>query len=83
MADDDKTETGDPTTVTIAKTLWSETLIDLLIVSLQKEQTDDKVITLLKELKQKKFKPNYIIGKIKKSLGEKESNRVRLLLGKL
>jgi hypothetical protein len=83
MADDDKTETGDPTTVTVAKTLWSENLIDLLTVLLQKEQTDDQVIALLKELKQKKFKTDYIIGKIKKSWGDNEANRVRLLLGKL
>ena len=57
MADDDKTTTGDPTTLTVAKTLWSETLIDLLAVSLQKEQADDKVIDLLKELKQKSLRP--------------------------
>ena len=83
MSENDKTETSDPTTVTVAKTLWSETLIDLLIVSLEKNQSDDKVRELLKELKQKKFKADYIIGKIRKALGEKEANRVKLLLGKL
>ena len=57
MTDDDKTTTGDPTTVTVAKNLQSETLIDLLAVSLQKEQADDKVIDLLKELKQKNLRP--------------------------
>ena len=77
------TENDDATQKTIAKTLWSETLIDLLIVSLEKNLSDEKVTELLRELKQKKFKRDYIIGKIKKSLGEKEANRVKLLLSKL
>ncbi len=76
-------ENDDATQKTIAKTLWSETLIDLLIVSLEKNLSDEKVTELLKELKQKKFKRDYIIGKIKKALGEKEANRVKLLLSKL
>ena len=76
-------ENDDATQKTIAKTLWSETLIDLLIVSLEKNLSDEKVTELLRELKQKKFKRDYIIGKIKKSLGEKEANRVKLLLSKL
>ena len=76
-------ENDDATQKTIAKTLWSETLIDLLIVSLEKNLSDVKVTELLRELKQKKFKRDYIIGKIKKALGEKEANRVKLLLSKL
>jgi len=76
-------ENDDTTQKTIAKTLWSETLIDLLIVSLEKNLSDKKVTELLRELKQKKFKRDYIIGKIKKALGEKEANRVKLLLSRL
>jgi len=77
MSDDE-----DATSVTIAKTLWSETLIDLLIVSLEKGQSDEQIIDLLKEIKQKKFKPDYIVKKVTKSLGEKDANRVKLLLHK-
>jgi hypothetical protein len=62
--------------------LWSETLIDLLIVSLEKGQSDEQIIDLLKEIKQKKFKPDYIVKKVTKSLGEKDANRVKLLLHK-
>ena len=76
-------ENDDTTQKTIAKTLWSETLIDLLIVSLEKNLSDKKVTELLRELKQKKYKRDYIIGKIKKALGEKEANRVKLLLSRL
>ncbi len=76
------TDDEDATQKTIAKTLWSETLIDLLIISLQNEQSDEKVSELLKELRQKKFKRDYIIGKTNKALGEKAANRVKLLLAK-
>jgi hypothetical protein len=77
MSDND-----DHTQATISKTLWSETLIELLIVSLQKGQSDAQIVELLKELKQKKFKPDYIVRKVTKSLGEKEANKVKLLLPK-
>ena len=76
-------ENDDTTQKTVAKTLWSETLIDLLVISLQNNQPDEKVIDLLKELKQKKFKRDYIISKTRKSLGDKEANRVKLLLSKM
>ncbi|MBT7950766.1 MAG: hypothetical protein HN764_04015 [Gammaproteobacteria bacterium] len=77
MSDND-----DQTQATIAKTLWSETLIELLIVSLEKNLSDEKIVELLKDLKQKKFKPDYIVRKVSKSLGEKQANRVKLLLPK-
>jgi hypothetical protein len=73
----------DQTSVTVAKTLWSETLIDLLIVSLQKGQSDQQVSQLLKELREKQFKPDYIVSKINKSMGEEEARRVKSLLSKI
>jgi hypothetical protein len=66
MAEDDKTETGDQTSVTVAKTLWSETLIELLFVALQKG-----------------FKTKYVINKVRRTLGEKKSRRVKQLLANL
>lgn len=72
----------DTTQKTIAKTLWSETLIDLLVIALQNNQSDKKVTELLRELKQRNFKNDYIIGKIGKTLGASEENRVRILLAK-
>ena len=78
MTDDD-----DVTQKTVAKTLWSETLIDLLIVALQNKQSDEKVTELLKELRQKKFKRDYIIDKTQRALGNSEASRVRALLGKM
>ena len=78
MTDDD-----DATQKTVAKTLWSETLIDLLIISLQNNQSDEKVTELLKELRQKKFKRDYIISKTERALGNREATRVRSLLGNM
>ena len=72
----------DTTQKTIAKTLWSETLIDLLVIALQNKQSDKKVTELLRELKQRNFKNDYIISKIGKTLGASEENRVRILLAK-
>lgn len=77
MTDDD-----DQTQQTVAKTLWSETLIDLLIVSLQKKQSDEKVMELLKELRQKNFKSSYIIDKIERAMDSTDAMRVRSLLKK-
>ncbi len=69
-------------TQTVAKTLWSETLIEMLIVALTKKQSDEKIIELLKELRQKKFKDEYVVSKIERSMGPDEARRVRSLLSK-
>ena len=79
----EKDDLTQQTTQTVAKTLWSETLIDLLIVALQKNQSDEKISGLLKELQQKNFKKDYIIDKIDRAMGDVEARRVRSLLAKL
>ena len=76
---DDQTQT----TKTMAKTLWSETLIDLLIVALEKKQSDEKIMELLKELQQKKFKKDYIIDKIDRAMDQHQAMRVKSLLAKI
>ncbi len=72
----------DLTQQTVAKTLWSETLIEMLIVALKKNQSDEKIIGLLKELHEKKFKDNYIVDKIDRAMGPDEARRVRSLLSR-
>ena len=69
-------------TETVAKTLWSETLIEMLIVALTKKKSDQQIIEILKELHQKEFKDDYIVGKVDRSMGEIEARRVRALLSK-
>jgi CRISPR/Cas system CSM-associated protein Csm4 (group 5 of RAMP superfamily) len=67
---------------TITKTLWSETIIDALIVGLQKKAPDEKIKELVKEIKDKGFKSSYIIEKVTKELGPPAAVRIRQLLGK-
>ena len=65
---------------TIAKTLWSDTLIDLLVASLKANKSDDQIKGLLKECKQKGFKASYLTGKVRKELDERAATRVKRLM---
>ncbi len=80
---DDKNEDDTTSTKTIQKTLWSETLIEMLILSLQKNMSDQKVTEFLMELKQKNYKASYITDKVKRSLGDEDALRVKNLMMKL
>ena len=67
---------------TVAKTLWSETLIDALLFALEKKSPDDKVKELIKDIIAKGYKPDYILNKVTKEQGEVSARRVKMLLGK-
>ncbi|MCZ6803493.1 MAG: hypothetical protein O7D86_06070 [Proteobacteria bacterium] len=71
MAGDDKT---------VAKTLWSETLIDMLIASLKANKSDEQIKGLLIECKQKGFKASYLTGKVRKELDEAAVVRMKKLM---
>ncbi len=73
MYEDDEHET-------VAKTLWSETLIEALCINLKKDKPDAAIIEMLREIKAKGFKPDYLNSKIKKDVGEAAASRVRALL---
>ena len=73
-------EDSDDNTKTIAKTLWSETLIDVLMVALEKNASDDKVKDILKELKQKQFKASYITDKVRRERNPSDAHRVKQLM---
>ena len=83
MSGSDKKDKSDTTQTTISKTLWSETLIEMLIDSLEKNQSDKKIKKILRGLKEKKFKAKYITKKIRKSLGEKQADRVKIIIAKI
>lgn len=76
-------EDSNDNTKTIAKTLWSETLIDVLMLALEKNAADEKIIEILQELKQKKFKASYITDKVRRSRNEADAQRVKQLMGKI
>ena len=71
MAGDDKT---------VAKTLWSETLVDMLIASLKANKSDEQIKGLLIECKQKGFKASYLTEKVKKELDEAAVVRMKKLM---
>lgn len=71
---------GDNDEGTIAKTLWSETVIDMLIMTLKENKSDVKIQELLRECKQKGFKAIYLTDKVRKELGEGAATRVKKLM---
>lgn len=73
MYEDDEHET-------VAKTLWSETLIEALCINLKKGKPDAAIIEMLREIKEKGFKADYLNSKIKKDVSEAAASRVRALL---
>ncbi len=73
----DKAVIDDKTT---AKTLWSDTLIDMLVSSLRANKSDKQIKGLLLECKQKGFKASYLTGKIRKELDDAAASRVKRLM---
>jgi len=65
---------------TVAKTLWSETLIDMLIASLKANKSDAQIKGLLKECKQKGFKASYLTEKVRKELSDTAAVRIKRLM---
>ena len=66
------TDTNDKT---LAKTLWSETMIDMLIALLKANKSDEQIKGVLLECKQKVSKANYLTGKVRKELDEAAAAR--------
>ena len=77
MMDDDT-----DTTKTTAKTLWSETILEILCETLRRNKSDKELLGVLKEVQQKGFKRDYILEKVTKKVNEQASTRVRHLLNK-
>lgn len=69
------------TTKTTAKTLWSETILEILYETLRRNKDDDQVKQVLSEVRQKGFKRQYIIDKVRAKVDNKAAARVRSLLG--
>ena len=67
---------------TIAKTLWSETILEILYSVLKQDKSDAQIDEILVEVKQKGFKSSYIIEKVEQKVWRQASLRVRKLLGK-
>ena len=72
--------TDDKNDETLAKTLWSETIIDLLVIALEKEKPDEQIKEIAQECMQKGFKKDYLVQKITKELGDKVAFRLKRLI---
>ncbi len=65
---------------TIPKTLWSATLIDMLIEALKNDQPDDRIIASVSSLQKRGFNNGYIIRKVRRELDYKKLDRLLALI---
>lgn len=72
----------DNTSLTTAKTLWTETILEILYQSLKANKPDDVVTDVLREVRGKGFKPDDIYEKVEKKVDKKAAIRVRGLMQK-
>jgi hypothetical protein len=70
----------DNTSNTTAKTLWSETILEVLYLALKYDKPDKDIREILELVKTKGGKPEYIIQKVNQKLGEEAASRVEALM---
>lgn len=68
---------------TMPKTLWSETLLEMLTIALQKNRPDREILQLLMEIREKGFRASYVVDKITKDLGPEPVPRLKSLIKRL
>lgn len=71
-------EGEDNTSPTTAKTLWTETILEVLYLALEYERPDEDVKKILHQMQTSK--PAYIIRKVGDKLGPDAATRVKSLL---
>ena len=76
------TSDEDQTSLTTAKTLWTETILEILYESLRKNKDDDTVRNVLREVRGKGFKPQYIFDKVEQKVDRQAALRVKTLMQK-
>jgi hypothetical protein len=67
---------------TTPKTLWTETVFEILIDALKANKDDKQIIEALQNLKQKQVKGVVVVSHIDKKLGKEQAMRVKTLLQK-
>ena len=65
---------------TTPKTLWSETIIELLCIALQENKPDKDIKELLRECRGKGLKSEYLIKKVKKEVDENAALRIKMMI---
>lgn len=64
-------------------TLWSETLIEVAIAAIRKKSPDQRIIEILKELREKKLDDDYVVEKVRKEIGDIGATRIQGLYMKV
>ena len=70
------------TTRTVAKTLWSETILEILYETVRRGKSDRDIRKILKDVSAKGFKCDYVVNKVRKLVDEPAAERVRSLFPK-
>lgn len=65
---------------TATKTLWTETLLELLYAALEKQSGDSKVLEIIHGLKQKGLGAGYLLHRVRQDLGEEAASRLKKLM---
>lgn len=81
MEEEDKDNTS-VTSVTTAKTLWTETILEILYQTLRTKKPDADLKKVLKEVIDKGFRPSQIVAKVEKKVDKQAALRVKGLLQK-
>ncbi len=68
---------------TMPKTLWSETLLEMLAIALKKNRSDREILRLLGEIRAKGFRASYVVSKVSKDSGQESIPRLKSLIKRL
>ena len=63
--------------ITLPKTLWSETLFDLLVDAIRRNRADATIKEILRDLKKRGYKADYVLSKIERELGREGLARIK------
>lgn len=64
------------TDITQPKTLWSETLFDLLLDAVRRQKGDASIKEILRDLKRRGYKAEYVLAKVERELGREGLSRI-------
>lgn len=65
---------------TTSRTLWSETLLEMLNYALRQHRADREVRQIVSELRSKGYRSGYLLAKVQRDLGDAKAGRLRLFL---
>ncbi|MGE0484572.1 MAG: hypothetical protein AB7Q81_10565 [Gammaproteobacteria bacterium] len=67
---------------TVVRTLWTDTLLEMLVVALE-HKTEREVVELLREIRSKRFTREAVGTYVDKRLGDTGRRRLNVCLGRL